>query len=174
MVELTYVDRLPIHEVVAGEAVLPEPSLMLVGVAGEAGCRESQISPVQIFNLNGRAFRGGDVRGIVAPIACQPRVLPLEQVSSILVIECLCVPFDQGKVFTVVLGMAAGALVTGAGKNVIGGVQPAVSRNPGSDFAVTIQAFQGSLPAKLMAARAIRRAVKRLVRTGERPGRDLS
>ena len=81
-------------------------------------------------------------------------------------IESLCVPLDQGKVFAVVLGVAAGAFLARADSKVIGGVQPSVSRKPSTDLSVTIHAFQGRLSAKFVAARAIGGAAKRLVRAG--------
>ena len=47
----------------------------------------------------------------MALAALQPSMFALKNVPRIFVIEVFCIPLDQGKIFTVVLGMAAGALL---------------------------------------------------------------
>ena len=49
-------------------------------------------------------------------------MLAFQQVSRFFVIESLDVPLDQREVFPVVLRVASGAFLAGAGKNVVGGV----------------------------------------------------
>jgi len=71
------------------------------------------------------------------------------------VVEGLGVPFDKGEVFSVVIGVAAGALLAGSRRNVVGRVKPFVSRNAAADFGVAIHAFQGCLSAKLVTTRAV-------------------
>jgi len=50
-------------------------------------------------------------------------MLAFEKISSFLVIEGLNVPFDQREVLSIVFGVAAGAFLAGAGRNVVGSVQ---------------------------------------------------
>ena len=66
------------------------------------------------------------------------------------------VPLDQRKIFSVVLGVAAGALLARAGGNVVGGVQASTRRKARRDFGVAVQTFQRSLSAKLVATGAVR------------------
>ena len=74
-------------------------------------------------------------------------------------IEGLDVPLDQREIVAIVIGVATGALLAGAGRNVIGRVKPFVSRNAAADFGVTFHAFEGCLAAKLVTARAVSRTV---------------
>ena len=105
--------------------------------------------------------------------ALQPGVLALENVPGIFVIEGFDIPLDQRKIFTVVLGMAAGALLAGTARNVVAGVQSLMSREPASDFGVTVKAFEGSLTAEFMATGAIGGAVEGLVRPRQWAWRNL-
>ena len=145
---------------------------MLILVASDATGRQAEVSPVQIFDLDGRAFLRRDVRRVVALVARQAGVLAFEQISGVFVIEGLDVPLDQREVFSVVLGVAAGAFLAGAGRNVVGGVQALAGREPGRDLGVTVQTFQRRLPAELVATGAVGRSVQGLVRPRERAGRN--
>jgi len=100
------------------------------------------------------------VRGIMALVAGQSDVLALEQISGFLVVESLDVPLDDGEIFAVMFGMTARAFLTGAWGKVVGGVQASVRREPGCNLGVALQAFQGRLPAELVATGAIRRSVE--------------
>ena len=111
VIELAHVDRLPIHEVVARSTILAQPSLVLILVASHAGGGKAEIRSTRVFDLDRRAFLGRNVRGIVALGAFQPSMLALENVPSLLVIKGFDIPLDQRKIFTVVLGMAAGTLL---------------------------------------------------------------
>ena len=101
-------------------------------------------------------------------------MLTFEQISGLLVVEVLGIPLDQGEVFTIVLRVAASALLAGARRNVVGGVQPLAGGKPGADFGVTFQTFPGRLSTELVATGAICRSVQRLMGLRERSGRDLS
>lgn len=173
MIELAYVDLLPILEVVAGLAIRSEPPFVLVLVASEASRRQPEERPIQILRLDGRAFWRRDVRSSVALITSKPGVFSFQQVPSFFVIERLRVPLDEREIFAIVLGVASRALLTRTGWNVIGRVQTAVRGKPSSDFRMTLETLQCSLPAKLMATGAIRGSVQRLVRTRKRARRDL-
>lgn len=173
MIELAHVDRLPIDEVVAGSAILAQPPLVLILVASHARRGKAQIGSAGIFDLDRGAFLGRNVRGIMALRTLQPSVLALENVPGIFVIEGFDIPLDQGKIFTVVLGMTAGAFLAGTARNVVGRVQALVSGEAGSDFSVTVQAFEGSLTAEFMATGAIGRTVEGLVGPRQRARRNL-
>lgn len=112
VIELSDIDLLPVNEVVAGDTVLPKASFVLILMAIDARRGNSEVCPVGILNFDRRAFLRRDVRWIVALVAGQTRMFPLEHVTSILVVERLDVPFDQWKIFAVVFGVAAGALLT--------------------------------------------------------------
>lgn len=100
-------------------------------------------------------------------------MLTLENVPGIFVIEGFGIPLDQGKIFTVVLGMTTGTLLAGTGRNVVGRVQALVSGEAGSDFSVTVQAFEGSLTAEFMATGAIGGTVEGLVGPRQQARRNL-
>src|SRR6185312_15797425 len=90
-----------------------QSALVLVHVAGHAGARHSQVSAVQIFDGNGRALSGRDVRRSVAARARQSRVLAFQHVTRLAVVEGArrWVPADESEILPVVLGVAAGALL---------------------------------------------------------------
>ena len=133
-----------------------------------------KIRPIRVFDLDRRSFLRGYMAWVVAFIAIQPGVLALQQISCFLVIKRLNVPLDEGKIFAVMLGVAAGAFLAGAGRNVVSRVQPRCGREPGGDFSVAVQTLQRGLPAKLMATRAIGRSIQRLMGPRKRSGGDLS
>jgi len=159
MVELAHVNGFPVDEVVAGLAGRAQTALVEIFVTGRAGGGHTEIGAVQILFLNGRTFLRRDVGGIVALVAGQSRVLALKQVSGFLVVEGLGVPFNKREVFAVVIGVATGALLAGAGGDVIGRVKAFVGRNAAADFGVAIDAFEGCLAAKLVATRTVGRSV---------------
>ena len=155
VVELAHVDGFPVDEVVAGLAGRAQTALVEIFVTGRAGGGHTEIGAVQILFLNGRTFLRRDAGGIVALVAGQSSVLALKQISGFLVVESLGVPFNKREVFAVVLRVATGALLAGAGGDVIGRVKAFVGRNAAADFGVAIHAFKGCLAAKFVATRAI-------------------
>lgn len=102
MIELSDIDLLPVNEVVTRQAVLPKASFVLILVASGARRRHTQVGAVGIFDFDRRAFLRRDARWIVALVAGKPSMLSFEYVTSILVIEGLDVPLDEGKIFAVV------------------------------------------------------------------------
>jgi hypothetical protein len=170
---LADIDRFPVDEIVTLLASLPQAAFVLIFMAGNAAGREAEVGPGRILDLDGRAFLRRDVRRFVALIARQASVLAFEQVSRVFVIEGVDVPLNQREVFPVVLGVAAGAFLAGAGRDIIGGVQAFASRKAGRDFGVTVQTLQRRLPAELVATGAVGGSVQRLVRPREWSGRDL-
>lgn len=111
MIELAHVDRLPIDEVVARKTILAKASFVLILVAGDASSGKTEIRSAGVFNLDRSAFLGRNVRGIMAFGALQPGMFPLENVPGVFVIKGFDIPLNEGEIFTIVLGMAAGALL---------------------------------------------------------------
>jgi hypothetical protein len=58
MIKLFNLDRLPLLIVMALQAIYPKPPFVFVLMARNAGRRNAEQRPVQIFNLDGRALRG--------------------------------------------------------------------------------------------------------------------
>lgn len=78
MVELPNADGFPIVVSVALEAVLAQPSLVLVLVAGDAIRRNTEERFIQIFDFDDCALRRRDMFSTVAAIAGQPRMFAFE------------------------------------------------------------------------------------------------
>lgn len=174
MIELADLDCLPVFHVVARLAVRAQAPLVLILVARDATRGEAEIGAGQILGLDRRTFLRRNVSGIMALVAGQSGMFAFERISGVLVVKGFDVPLDDGEIFAVMLGMTARAFLTGAWGKVVGGVQSAVRREPGCNFGVAFQAFQGRLPAELVAAGAVGRSVERLVRPGKRTRRNLS
>ena len=68
-----------------------------------------------------------------------------QNISRLFVIERLRIPFDDRKIFSVVVGVAANALLTRAWLQVKGCVQSLLDRNFRGDFAVALEATEGRL-----------------------------
>ena len=137
LTRLADVDRLPVHEIVALQAIRTQATFVLICVAGGAGGRHTEIGSAQVFDFDGLAFLGRNVGRIVAFVAGQASMLAFEEVSRFLVIEGFDIPLDQREIFPVVLRVAAGAFLAGTLGDVIGGVQAFVSRKPSRYFGVT-------------------------------------
>jgi hypothetical protein len=84
----------------------------------------------------------------VTAVAAEARVLALEGVSGLLVIERLGIPFDQGKVFALVFGVTAYALLTGSRRKMIGSMQALALGQTLGDFRVAIQALECCLSSR--------------------------
>jgi hypothetical protein len=54
-----------------------------------------------------------------------------------------------------VFGVAAGALLARAGRDIVGGVQSLAGGKSGRDFRVTLEALQGGLASELVATGAV-------------------
>jgi len=103
---------------------------VMIFVAGEARGRKPQVRAIRIFNFDCRTLLGRNVRSSVALLALQSSVLAFQQVTCVLVVEGLDIPLDQGEVFAVMLRVAAGALLAGTLRDVIGRVQALSRRHP--------------------------------------------
>ena len=173
MIELR--DILPVFEIVALLAILPQAAVMLILVTSYAGLRNAEKRLGRVANLDAELLGGGDVLRDVAPVAGQAGMLSGQGVSSLAMIESgrrRC-PLDQREVFPVVLGVAARAFLTGARLEAVRRVQSAMRRQPRSDFGVALQALQRHLTTELVAGRAMRCSFEGLVGARQRPRRNL-
>lgn len=110
----------------------------------------------------------------MALIAGEAGVFALEQVAGFLVIEFIGIPFNEREVHAVVVGVAAHALLAGAGGYVIGGVQSALGGDARTDVRVaTDTAELGLSAAEFVAVGAVGGAFERLMLASQRTGRDL-
>jgi hypothetical protein len=91
----------------------------------------------------------------VALVAVYSSVLALKQISGFFVVEGLDIPLNEREGFAVVIGVAAGALLAGAGGYVVGRVKTLVHGNAAADFSVAFHAFEGCLAAKFVTAHTI-------------------
>jgi len=57
--------------------------------------------------------------GVVALVAGKSGVLALEQITGFLVVERLWIPLNERKIFAIVFGVAAGALLARSRRDVI-------------------------------------------------------
>src|SRR5438477_7008938 len=99
----------------------------------------------------------------------QACMLPLQEITSFLVIELIRIPLNERKIGAVMVGMAAHTFLAGTGRDAIRAVQPPLGRNPRSDVGVTTDAFELGLPATdLVAVRAVHSAIEILMLPRER------
>jgi len=159
VIKLANADRFPILEIVAGLASRSQASLVLILVAGNATRGKAEVSPAQVLGFDRRAFLGRNMRRVMTLVAGKSSVLALEQISSLFVVEALDVPFDEREIFAIVLGVAAGAFLAGAGRYVVRGMQTLPGGKPCGDLVMAFQTFQRGLPSKLVAAGAVGRSV---------------
>ena len=89
-------------------------------------------------------------------------------------IEGFDVPFDNGEIDPIVVGVALDALLAGAGAQTVGKMQSLMGIEAASDLGVTLEALEGSLsPRELVTIGTMRSAIKTLVSACQRAGRDL-
>ena len=102
----------------------------------------------------------------MALVAFEAGVLAFQDVPGFFVVKGLCIPLDQGEIFAIVLGVAPGALLAGAGRDVVGRMQTLVSLKAAGNLGVAFQTFQGCLAAEFMTTGAISRSIQGLMRAG--------
>ena len=142
-------------------------------MAGDAGLRNAQKAARQVLDLDRRARGGDDVVDGVAASAGHSGMLAFENVTGELVIEGLGVPLDERKILTVVFGVAAGALIAGALRNVVGSVKSLARGETGRNFSVAVETLQRGRGTELVTSGAVGGAAKRLMRPRKRTGRNL-
>jgi len=111
MIKLADFDRLPIVEVMALQAIGTKPVLVRVLMAGYAAWRNAQEGAIQILDLDVRDLFWIDMLCRMAFATGQAGMLAFERITSLLMIESLGVPFNQGKIYAIVLGVADDAFL---------------------------------------------------------------
>ena len=160
-------DIFPVREVVAGNAIRPEASAMWIFVAGGTGFGDANKTVVEVFDFDQCALSGGNMFRSMALLALHTRMLALERVARLFVVEGLRVPLDQREVEPVMIGVALRALLAGARPDSIREVQSLASRKPLCNFPVAVKALENRLSAQFVAGRATRRAFQILVSAGQ-------
>lgn len=94
LTRLADVNRLPVHEIMALQAICAQAAFMLILVACGASRRHTKIGSVQVLDFDGLAFLRRNVGRIVAFVAGQASVLAFEKVSGFLVIKSFDIPLD--------------------------------------------------------------------------------
>jgi hypothetical protein len=94
LTRLADVNRLPVHEIMALQAIRAQATFMLILVACGASRRHPKIGSIQVFDFDGLAFLGRNVGRTVAFIAGQASMLAFEKVSRFFVIESFDIPLD--------------------------------------------------------------------------------
>lgn len=164
----------PVDEIVALQAILSEPSVVKVFVAGHARLRNPQEGLAEVLHLYIRALGSRDAIGKMALVAGQAGVFAFQQVSGFLVIELVRIPLDQRKIRAVVIGVAAHAFLAGAGRNVVGTVQPAFRGDSRANIGVTADALELRLTAaELVAIGAVGGPIQKLMWPRQWAGRNL-
>ena len=96
-------------------------------------------------------------------------MLPFQQVARLFMIEGLGVELRNREIESVVVGVALGTSLAGAGLETVGEVQAFVGREATCDLRVTVQAPEGSLRARqFMAVDTVCGAFKIFVRSSQR------
>lgn len=174
MVELPHVDGFPVVVGVALKTILAQAPVVLVLVTGHTIRGNAQKGLIQVSNFDRGARGRRYVLGAMTAIAGDPRVFALEDVSRLLVVEGCDVPFDQRKIFSVMLGVATHASLAGARAKVVRGVQTLPAGNTRSNFAVAIHTSERCLPGgQFMAGGAVAGAIERLMCPRKGPRRNL-
>ncbi len=165
----------PVGGVVARLAIVTELSLMEILVAAKAVRGKTQERLAGIFVLDQLLHLHAHVRRGVALPAAECGMLAVQGVAGLVVIKLFLrwLPANQLKAFTVVLGVAAGAVFVGIVFLHHGGVKAFVLHQPLVDLGVAIQAFQRTPRSEPMAAGALRQSGDGLMCFGEWAGRDL-
>lgn len=112
--------------------------------------------------------------GGVTLLAIHAGVLSFQHVSRLFMIERFGVPFDDGEIDAVVVGVAFDTFLAGARAQAVGEVQSLVSIEATGDLGMALEALEGGLSARqLVAIGTMRSAAQSLMRASERAGRDL-
>ena len=100
----------------------------------------------------------------MALVTFQSGVLAFQHIAGLFMIESPGIPLDEREIAAVVFGVAASALLAGAGRDVVARMQPLVSLQAAGDFRVAVQALEGCLAAELVTVHAVGWSVQRMMR----------
>ena len=125
----------------AARAVRAYLTAMLIRVAAQTITRKAQVRAVQVFGLNPHTRGRRNVRGLVTFLAGHSRVLPFERITCLTVVERFAVrlPVDEGKILSVMIGMAARAFLARRIRPNKGCVQAAPVGNAVANFRVAFE-----------------------------------
>ena len=162
----------PVNDVVALDAVLAQLPFVKILMARHAIGRQPKKSLCDVLHLDLRTFAGRNMRGRMTFRTSNSRVLPFQLVPRLVVIESAGIEAQDGEIQSIMFGMAARAILR-TGLLDDPPMVAATGVNPRSDFGMAVDALQRDRSAKLMAGRALRNPVERLMRLRQRPRRDL-
>jgi len=155
-------------------AIRAQPPFVRILMTGGAGLGGAQKRSAQILDLDKRLVGGRNVLRAMTLVAGQAGVFSLQRIASLLVIKRIGIPLDDGKIFSIVVGVAAHAALAGSRLEVVGGVQPAVRRQAGGNLGMAFQTSKCRLAGgKFVAGRAIARAIQRAMGARQRARRNL-
>ncbi len=153
-------DLLPIRGVMAFLAVHSKLSLVFVGVTGNALCRKTQESPVQILDPNQGLLRRIDPACGVTLRAYQAGVLSIQHPSGLQVIELLLRrhPLHQHEVRSIVFRVAGRAALARRVALHHPGVIALATADPHPDLSVAVETPECLGTPGFMTLRTVRRA----------------
>lgn len=169
-------DVFPRGRVVTGLAIFAELALVKVFVAGQAGLREPQETPVQVLVLDQSLPLRLDARRVVAVFALDSGVLAFQLIAGLVVIKLFerWFPADELEFFSVMFGMAACAVLVRVVFLYDDRVESLVGFESLIDFAVALEAVDASTGrGKTVAAGALRYTGDGLMSFSQRPRRNL-
>jgi hypothetical protein len=153
----------PVDAVMTLRAFGTKATIVRVLVAGRTRRTQSKKSPAQILDLDRGSPGAGNMLRRVTEIAAEARVLALQYIASLFVIEIPRLPFNQLEVASIMLGMATRALLARFRLHPVGGMQPLPGSQPLRDFGVAIETPENCLTAKLVTTGALGGAFERLM-----------
>jgi len=155
-------------------AIWAETAFVKVLVARRAGLRDPEEGLAEILHLDSSPLGGRNLIGRVAFIAGKSGVLAFQNVTGLFVIELIRVPLNKREAHAVVIGVTSDAFLAGTRRYVIGAVQATLGGHARANVGVAADASKFRLTSTdLVAVRAVSGTVEKLVRAGERSGRDL-
>jgi len=163
---------LPVDDVMALQAILPQLSFMKILMARNAIGGQPQERPRNVLHLDLRTLAGRNMRRRMTLRAGNSRVLPFQLVPGLGVIEIVGIEAEDREVHSIMFGVAARAILrTRLLHNPR--MVAAMRSDTRSNLSMTIDTLQCHRPAKLMASRALRNAIERFMRLRKWPRRDL-
>jgi hypothetical protein len=157
------------------QTILSQTAVMVVFVTAGAVRGKSEEGPAEVLDFDRATFTGRNMLRRMALGAGQSGMLAFKSVAGLFVVKGLDVPFNEGEIFSIVIGMAARAFLARFRLEVEGRMQAAMGADSRAYFRMTICTTESwAAEGKLVARSAIAGATERLVRTSQRPGRNLS
>ena len=116
---------------------------MLICVATHAITRQAQVRTIQIFGLDSHAPGRRNIRGLMTIRTGNSRMFSFQHKARFVVIERFAIglPANEGKIFPVMIGMAARALLAGGIGSHQSCMQTLLVNNAVTNFRVTFEAL---------------------------------